>query len=85
LQSVLHLIVHLSFYGWEWTLGQTIDAVTGTRRVGFCISLLTMFCLYAAGGIALCLLLRNSSLSQRGHHGSSGATQHFTAATLSVQ
>jgi hypothetical protein len=30
-----HLLVDLPFHSQEWKLGQTINAVTGTRRLGF--------------------------------------------------
>jgi hypothetical protein len=30
-----HLFIDLPFILWEWKLGQAINAVTGTRRLGF--------------------------------------------------
>jgi hypothetical protein len=56
-----HLIVDLPFHLLDWKLGQAINAVTGTRRLGFCVSSRRTFCLYAAAGIAFWSLLRNGS------------------------
>ena len=56
-----HLIIDLSFHLEHEKLGQAINAVTGTRRLGFGLSFLRMFLLYAAAGIAMRLLLCNGS------------------------
>ena len=65
-----------------WKVGQAIDAVTGTRRLGFCISFLRMFCLYAAAGIALWLLLRNGSYTSPLTHNRCNKTASFRATAM---
>jgi hypothetical protein len=52
-QPVLPPVYRPRFHPLGWKLGQAFNAVTGTRRLGFCLSFLRMFCLYAAASIAL--------------------------------
>jgi len=56
-----HLIFDLCFHLCEWKLGLAINAVTGTRLLGFDFPFLRMFWLYAASGTARRLLLCSGS------------------------
>src|SRR5258708_15112244 len=47
-----HLLVDLSSIS-RMKVGQAINAVIGTRRLGVCFSFLRMFCLYAATCIVI--------------------------------
>ena len=66
-------------------MGQAIDAVTGTRHLGFCFSFLRLFWFYAAAGIVIRLLFRNGSYTSPLTHNRCSKTASFRAVAITAR